>query len=63
MDTPDTAYRILPFSEPQFANQTTIPNGQYRIFLRVLKITGDPTVEADYESWLSPIFGINAPYQ
>ena len=46
---------------PQFANQTTIPNGKYRVLLRALEITGNPTVEDDYESWLSPIFGINAP--
>ena len=55
-----TAYYTLDFSEPQFANNTKIPNGQYRILLRALRITGDPTIEGDYESWLSPIINVNA---
>jgi len=36
-----------------FANGTVIPNGSFKILLRSLKVTGDPTNEADYESWLS----------
>ncbi|KAJ6603216.1 subtilisin-like protease [Mycena vulgaris] len=43
-----------------FANGTVIPNGTYKILLRSLKVTGDPTNEADYESWLSPIIGVAA---
>ncbi|KAJ6625831.1 subtilisin-like protease [Mycena sp. CBHHK59/15] len=43
-----------------FANGTVIPNGTYKILLRALKVTGDPTNEADYESWLSPIIGVAA---
>jgi len=43
-----------------FANGTAIPNGSFKILLRSLKVTGDPTKEADYESWLSPIIGVNA---
>ncbi|KAK7005815.1 subtilisin-like protease [Favolaschia claudopus] len=43
-----------------FANATKIPNGTYKILLRSLAVTGDPTNEADYESWLSPAFGIFA---
>ncbi|KAL4251463.1 Alkaline protease 1 [Abortiporus biennis] len=44
-----------------FANGTTVPNGSYRLLLRALKVTGDPTNEADFESWLSPIIGVQAP--
>jgi hypothetical protein len=43
-----------------FANGTVIPNGSYKVLLRALRVTGDATKEADYESWLSPIFGIAA---
>ncbi|KAJ7130843.1 subtilisin-like protease [Mycena crocata] len=43
-----------------FANGTVIPNGSYRILLRALRVTGNPTNEADYESWLSPIIGVTA---
>ncbi|KAJ7772724.1 subtilisin-like protease [Mycena maculata] len=43
-----------------FANGTIIPSGSYRVLLRALKVTGDPTNEADYESWLSPIVGVAA---
>ncbi|KAJ7254122.1 subtilisin-like protease [Mycena rebaudengoi] len=41
-----------------FANGTVIPNGYYKILLRSLRVTGDPTNEADYDSWLSPIIGV-----
>lgn len=44
-----------------FANGTAIPNGQYRILLRAQKVTGDPTNELDFESWLSPIIGVEVP--
>ncbi|KAJ7817766.1 subtilisin-like protease [Mycena olivaceomarginata] len=43
-----------------FANGTVIPNGSYRVLLRSLRVTGDPTNEADYDSWLSPVFGVAA---
>ncbi|KAJ7187896.1 subtilisin-like protease [Mycena filopes] len=43
-----------------FANGTAIPAGTYKVLLRSLRVTGDPTNEADYESWLSPIFGVVA---
>ncbi|KAF8521827.1 subtilisin-like protease [Gautieria morchelliformis] len=42
-----------------FANNSAIPIGQYRVLLRALKITGDPTDENDYETFLSPIVGVN----
>jgi len=44
--------------QPTFANGTTIPNGSFKVLLRVLKMTGDPTNEADFESWLSPVIGV-----
>ncbi|CAL1706297.1 unnamed protein product [Somion occarium] len=51
-----------PFAiENVFANGTTVPNGSYRILLRALKVTGDRTKEEDFESWLSPIVGVQAP--
>ncbi|CDO69143.1 hypothetical protein BN946_scf185042.g45 [Trametes cinnabarina] len=56
-----TGFNTLAISAPEFANGTTIPNGSYRILLRALKVTGDPTKEADFESWLSPVIGIDAP--
>ncbi|KAG8812875.1 hypothetical protein FRC17_001772 [Serendipita sp. 399] len=42
----------------KFLNGTSIQDGQYRILIRALKITGDPTRQSDYESWLSPVFTI-----
>jgi len=51
-------YNVIDFKKPTFANGTTIPNGQYRVLLRALRVTGDPTNEADYDSWLSPIVGV-----
>ncbi|KAI0663397.1 subtilisin-like protease [Cubamyces menziesii] len=55
-----TGFNTLTISSPEFANGTTIPNGSYRILLRALKVTGDPTKEEDFESWLSPIIGVDA---
>ncbi|KAH9892693.1 subtilisin-like protease [Cubamyces lactineus] len=55
-----SGFNTLTISSPQFANGTTIPNGSYRILLRALKVTGDPTKEEDFESWLSPIIGVDA---
>ncbi|KAH8925270.1 subtilisin-like protein [Atractiella rhizophila] len=34
------------------------PNGSYRLLMRALKMTGNPKIEEDYESWLSPIVTI-----
>ncbi|KAI0786658.1 pyrolysin [Abortiporus biennis] len=44
-----------------FANGTTVPNGTYRVLLRVLKVTGDPTNEDDFVSWLSDTIDFHAP--
>jgi hypothetical protein len=58
MQVSTTAYTFLVSNS--FANGTVIPNGSYKILLRALKVTGDPTNEADYESWLSPVIGVAA---
>ncbi|EJF57652.1 subtilisin-like protease [Dichomitus squalens LYAD-421 SS1] len=55
-----TGFNELSFTTPTFANGTTIPDGSYRILLRALKVTGDPTKEGDFESWLSPVIGVQA---
>ncbi|KAK7692411.1 hypothetical protein QCA50_004036 [Cerrena zonata] len=44
-----------------FSNGTVVPNGSYKVLLRTLKVTGDRTKEEDFESWLSPIVGVQAP--
>ncbi|KAG6919367.1 hypothetical protein DXG01_006916 [Tephrocybe rancida] len=54
----DNAYNLFSLETPTFADGTTIPNGSYRFLVRALKVTGDPTKEEDYESWLSPIVGV-----
>ncbi|CAE6445476.1 unnamed protein product [Rhizoctonia solani] len=48
----ESGYYVVPIN--QYANGTAIPNGTYRILLRVLKITGNPDQEEDYETWTSP---------
>ncbi|TFK44150.1 pyrolysin [Crucibulum laeve] len=57
-DPDDNGFTTIAFSEPTFANGTTIANGSYRVLLRALRVTGNPTREEDYESWLSPIVGV-----
>ncbi|KAG8907957.1 hypothetical protein FRB99_001465 [Tulasnella sp. 403] len=52
---PSTGFSAISLQNRQFANGSTIPNGSYRILMRALKITGDPTKGEDYESWLSPV--------
>ena len=59
-DQPGQGFSVFSLSEPAFANNTRIPNGRYRILMRALKVTGDPTDQNDYESFLSPVIGINA---
>ncbi|KZV93701.1 subtilisin-like protease [Exidia glandulosa HHB12029] len=59
-DDPTTGFSQLPL-DATFANGTTIPNGTYKVLMRVLKITGDPSNEADYEAFLSPAFGVQQP--
>ncbi|PFH47296.1 hypothetical protein AMATHDRAFT_198228 [Amanita thiersii Skay4041] len=45
----------------QFSNMTAIPNGDYRVLVRALRVTGNPSMLADYESWLSHPIYIRAP--
>ncbi|KAJ8509440.1 hypothetical protein ONZ45_g8388 [Pleurotus djamor] len=42
-----------------FANRTRVENGQYRILLRTQRVTGAKNVDADIESWLSPVINVN----
>ena len=50
---------LLNLEQLRFANGTVIPNGAYRFLFRALRVlTGDLTKEEDYESWLSPVIGI-----
>lgn len=60
-DDPTTGFSQLALPAAQFANGTTIPNGLYKLLMRVLKITGDPANEADYEVFLSPEIGVQQP--
>ena len=53
--TPGIGFDIFTLSTPVFADQTAIPKGRYRILMRALKVTGDPTNQGDFESWLSPV--------
>jgi len=55
-----TGFNALLF-DPTFANGTAIRNGSYRVLVRALRVTGDSTREEDYDSWLSPIIGVNVP--
>jgi len=52
------AFNNIALDPAVFANGTTIPNGQYKLLMRVLKVTGNPADETDYESFLSPTFGV-----
>ena len=56
-----SGFNLFTLDPPIFANGTTIPNGQYRVLLRALKVTGNPDNEADFESWLSPVVGVQVP--
>ncbi|KAI0684940.1 subtilisin-like protease [Cytidiella melzeri] len=56
-----SGFNLFGISPPTFSNGTTIPNGQYKILLRALKVTGNPNSEADFESWLSPVIGVQVP--
>ncbi|KAJ7747220.1 pyrolysin [Mycena metata] len=44
-----------------FANATRINDGQYRALLRALKVNGNRNNEEDFESWMSPQFGVVTP--
>jgi hypothetical protein len=52
----DAEYPYWDYSVPNtFANGTQFSYGSYRLLLRALKVTGNPTKQEDYETWLSPI--------
>jgi hypothetical protein len=55
---PDRTFGGYYLEQPVFANGTRIPNGSYRFLVRALRVTGNPTRQEDYESWLSPIYGL-----
>lgn len=40
------------------ADGTTIKDGSYKLFLRALRVAGNPKVNTDFESWLSPTITI-----
>ncbi|KAH7104321.1 subtilisin-like protein [Auriculariales sp. MPI-PUGE-AT-0066] len=44
-----------------YANGTAIAPGRYRLLGRFLKVGGEPTIQAWYESWISPVIGVVAP--
>lgn len=41
--------------DSEYSKPKRIPSGKYKVLLRALKITGDLTNEADFETWLSPL--------
>lgn len=43
-----------------FTNGTSVPYGSYKFLVRALRITGNPTKQADYDSWVSPVFNLVA---
>ncbi|KIM45529.1 hypothetical protein M413DRAFT_442200 [Hebeloma cylindrosporum] len=57
-DDPNVGHSLFNLEQPTFANGTAIPKGAYRFLFRALRVTGDPRREEDYESWLSPIVGV-----
>jgi hypothetical protein len=40
-----------------FANGTAVPNGQYKLLLRVLRVNGDPDILEDYDIFVTPQWG------
>lgn len=58
-DADDNGYNALSILGT-FANNSQIPDGQYRVLMSALRVAGDPSDDGDYERWLSPIVGINA---
>jgi hypothetical protein len=46
------------FTVGEFVNGTAIPKGAYKVLARALRVAGDAKKEADYETYLSPTFGV-----
>lgn len=40
------------------SGKNKIPDGNYKILVRALRITGNPNKDSDYDVWLSPEFAI-----
>ena len=53
----DASFDIT-LEKPETPAGIPIPNGTYKVLLRVLRLAGDPHKEEDWESWLSPLFGV-----
>ncbi|KAG8877642.1 hypothetical protein FRB97_003234 [Tulasnella sp. 331] len=59
LDVPENGgLSTFTFSNKTLPSGATVPDGSYRILMRALKITGNPTNEVDYQSWLSPVINI-----
>ncbi len=60
-----TSFFAFPFDgltfsgDPLVGNTIILPNGSYYAVLQALKALGDPTNEAHWETWTSPVFVIN----
>ncbi|PFH53699.1 hypothetical protein AMATHDRAFT_187018 [Amanita thiersii Skay4041] len=59
-DPTDNGFITLTLDTATFSNGTNIQNGTYRFLLRALRVTGNPSRQEDFESWLSPIVGVVA---
>jgi hypothetical protein len=40
-----------------FANGTAVPNGQYKVLLRALRVNGNPDTLDDYDIFVTPQWG------
>jgi hypothetical protein len=38
-----------------------VANGEYKMLLRALRVTGDANKEGEYDVYVSPVFKIDAP--
>ena len=52
---------LVALDEPILPDGTTLQNGMYKLLLKALRVSGNPENEEDWESWLSPVFGIQFP--
>lgn len=41
--------------DKEYSKPRRIPGGRYKVLLRALKVTGNVTNEADFDTWLSPV--------
>ncbi|EJD47452.1 subtilisin-like protein [Auricularia subglabra TFB-10046 SS5] len=55
--TQGTPFELMDFPTT-FANGTSIPDGQYKLLLRVLRIGGNPNDEKDYDVYVSQQVGL-----